>query len=222
MNKRGRGNSTPLDEKSKEEFKNNLIKLMLVNNTKQVDIVLKTGIPKSTLNGYVKGSSLPNAGNLQKLADYFGVNKSDLDPRYKDINIINVNKNTEFIKIPILGNIACGDPILAEENIEGYKKRLKEDLPTGELFYLVAQGDSMSPVIPNESLVLCRSQEDVENGEIAVVLLNGYEETTLKKVRKLSGTVILEPINQDYEPIIINRGNPARIIGKALEFTAKI
>lgn len=220
--KRGRGKSTPLDELSKEIFSQNLQRLMKEYNAKQADIVLKTRIPKSTLNGYVKGTSLPNAGNSQKIADFFGVRKSELDPRFKSTNIIEIDSNKDFVKIPILGNIACGDPITAEENIEGYKQRSKDDLPGGNLFYLNARGSSMAPIIPDGSLVLCRSQADVESGEIAAVLVNGDEEATLKKVRKINGMIMLEPLNDTYEPFFITKDNPARIVGKALEVTAKL
>lgn len=80
----------------------------------------------------------------------------------------------------------------------------------------------MEPTIPNSSLVLCRTQEDVENGEIAAVLINGDTETTLKRVRKMNGYLLLESINNDYEPFLINESNPARIKGKALEVVNKI
>ncbi|MDO5364893.1 MAG: S24 family peptidase [Streptococcus dysgalactiae] len=66
--------------------------LMAKKNIKQIDIHNKLGIPKSTITGYVKGRSLPTAGNVQKLADFFGVLKSDIDPRF-DFNNIETNSN---------------------------------------------------------------------------------------------------------------------------------
>ena len=135
---------------------------------------------------------------------------------WTDINSVNV------VDIPVLGNIACGDPITAEENIQEYHQRMAEDLPSGELFYLVAKGDSMKPVIESGSLVLCRQQPEVENGEIAAVLVNGNTEATLKKVRKIKDSILLEPINENYEPYIITESNPATIIGKAIEVTNRL
>lgn len=123
------------------------------------------------------------------------------------------------VKIPIIGEIACGDPITAQENVADVHTRVAEGLPSGELFYLIAKGDSMSPLIESGSLVLCRQQPDVENGEIAAVLVNGNTEATLKKVRKVNGNIVLEPINREYDPIFVTEESPATIVGKAIETT---
>lgn len=131
-------------------------------------------------------------------------------------------ESTESIKIPVLGTISCGNPITAEENIEEYKKRLADNLPSGEFFYLKAEGDSMSPVILDGSYVLCRQQNDVENGEIAAVLVNGETEAALKKVRKIRDSVLLESINRDYEPYVVTKENPGKIVGKAIEVSNKL
>lgn len=125
----------------------------------------------------------------------------------------------ESVNIPILGEIACGEPILVKENFAGYRTEPKESLPSGTLFYLKAKGDSMYPTIPDESLVLIRQQPDVESGEIAAVLLNDETEATLKRVKKQGDVTFLLSDNTNYEPIIISELNPARIIGKALRFT---
>lgn len=123
----------------------------------------------------------------------------------------------EVVSLPVLGLIACGEPITADENINEYREVLKENLPSGKLFYLVAKGDSMYPKIPDGSYVLVREQSDVENGEIAAVLMNGDEEATLKRVRKLGDSILLEAINDGYAPYLIDKNNPARIIGKAVK-----
>lgn len=128
----------------------------------------------------------------------------------------NVHPVTELAKIPVLGKIACGEPIDAIENIAEYRSVPRDRLPNGELFFLEAQGDSMEPKIPNGSYVLCRKQEDVESGEIAAVLINGDEETTLKRVIKQGKTVLLQALNESYAPYIITEENPAKIVGKAV------
>ncbi|HFI0683337.1 TPA: LexA family protein, partial [Streptococcus suis] len=119
--------------------------------------------------------------------------------------------------IPVLGSIACGEPILAEENIAEYREVFADNLPSGELFFLKAKGDSMEPRIPDGSYVMVRQQPDVENGQIAAVLVNGDTEATLKRVRKLGDSILLEAINENYAPYLINENNPARIIGKAVK-----
>lgn len=80
---RGRGKLTPQDYEYMKTISNNINKYLQRENYKQVDLVRATGIPASTLTGYVKGTSLPIPGNVQKIADFFGVLKSDIDPRFK-------------------------------------------------------------------------------------------------------------------------------------------
>ena len=121
-----------------------------------------------------------------------------------------------IVSIPILGTIKCGQPILAEENITGYREELSDRLPSGNLFYLRSQGDSMLPTIPEGSLVLIREQPTVEYGEVAAVLVNGDTEATLKRVKKQGDIVMLIADNPDYQPYVITKDNPARIIGKAV------
>lgn len=92
---RGRGKLTPQDLEYMKIISANINSLLSSRNLKQVELVRGTGIPASTLTGYVKGTSLPIPGNVQKIADFFGVLKSDIDPRFKT----NKSKLQE-IKIP--------------------------------------------------------------------------------------------------------------------------
>nr|DAN28693.1 MAG TPA: SOS-response transcriptional repressors (RecA-mediated autopeptidases) [Caudoviricetes sp.] len=130
-------------------------------------------------------------------------------------NLVPINR-ASIVSIPVLGTIKCGQPILAEENITGYREELSDRLPSGNLFYLKSQGDSMVPTIPEGSLVLIREQPTVEYGEVAAVLVNGDTEATLKRVKKQGDIVMLIADNPDYPPYVITKDNPARIIGKAV------
>ena len=130
-------------------------------------------------------------------------------------NLIKVDR-ASVVRVPVLGTIKCGQPILAEENITGYREELSDRLPSGNLFYLKSQGDSMLPTIPEGSLVLIREQPTVEYGEVAAVLVNGDTEATLKRVKKQGDIVMLIADNPDYPPYVITKDNPARIIGKAV------
>ena len=175
----------------------------------------------SSISEWEQGKYSPKAGTLSDIATLFSVTLSDLMER--DLsnelpsNLIEFKPN--FIKLPILGPIACGDPILAEENIEGYIYEIADGLPSGKLAVLIAKGNSMEPTIPNGATVIIREQPDVENGEIAAVLLNENTEATLKRVKKQDGIIMLMPDNPEYDPIIITDNNPARIIGKAVRVT---
>lgn len=200
-------------------------------NWKASDLSKATGINKSSISSWLGGEYNPKQDKIYNMAKVLNVDPAWLagfDTKMKNNADYSINKPTNMIEvgntinIPILGRIACGDPITAEENIEEYKPTFTDGLPSGELFYLRAEGDSMTPVITDESLVLCRAQPDVENGEIAAVLVNGDEEATLKKVRKLDGYILLEAINEEYSPYLVNESNPAKIVGKAVEVVNKL
>ena len=123
-------------------------------------------------------------------------------------------------QIPILGTIACGAPILAQEHIESYT-----ELPSAihADFALICKGDSMAGArIFDGDIVYIRAQEQVENGEIAAVLIDG--EATLKRVRCFEDRISLEPENPTYRPLILwaEDMNRARILGKAVAFTSII
>ena len=79
---RGRGKYTPNDIEIMKRISVNINELLNRTRTKQVELSKNTGIPTSTLTGYVKGTSMPNPGNVQKIADFFNVEKSAVDPRF--------------------------------------------------------------------------------------------------------------------------------------------
>lgn len=184
---------------------------------KPIELADRMKVDRSTVSRYLKGTRKISMEDIPKIASAIGVSPIELlmDESDNPKNVIEVSQET--VKIPVLGAIACGDPILAEENISEYKTELKDGLPSGKLFFLKAKGDSMAPTIADGSLVLMREQYDVENGEIAAVLLNGNEEATLKKVKKQGDVVMLIPENNKHDIIIVSKENPAQIIGKAVE-----
>lgn len=209
-----------MDKERNRIIASNIKKYLELNSMTQKELAEKIGISPSTISDYMNLRSNPSHGVIQRIADYFNIPKSEIDTTYK--NTGSLKEINDIVRIPVLGAIACGNPITAEENIEEYRERPANNLPSGKLFYLKATGDSMAPLIPDESYVLVREQADVENGEIAAVLVNGDTEATLKKVRKLNDVILLEAINDAYEPYIIDDKNPARILGKAVEVSFEL
>lgn len=123
-------------------------------------------------------------------------------------------------KIPRLGRIACGRPIMTEENFDGY-----DDIPENihADFSLICSGDSMiNARIHDGDIVYIRLQEQVENGEIAAVYIDG--ETTLKRVYISPGQLVLQAENPQYAPMVYTGPEleNIRIIGKAVGFTSVI
>ena len=157
---------------------------------------------------------------IKKLAEIFDVSPStfiDAENYYEYCNIIPLpNMN----RIPLLGNIACGEPILAEENIE-CDIDIPEDINAD--FALRCKGDSMIDArILDGDIVYIKQQPTVNNGEIAAVLIG--DEATLKKVYLTGDTLTLLACNSSYEPFVYSGTEleNIRIIGKAVGFTSKI
>ena len=126
----------------------------------------------------------------------------------------------EMRKIPLLGTIACGAPVLADEHIEG-----QVDIPANihADFALTCKGDSMiNARIFDGDIVYIRQQDTVENGEIAAVLIE--TEATLKRVRLFDDHISLEPENPMYKPIVFwnEEMYEVRILGKAVAFTSSV
>lgn len=204
----------------KKQISENIEALRKLKDFTLIKLSEESGISKSTLSDYKNCKTLISPGNVEKLAEVFNVPKSAIDPSFKSKGISNlIPVQPNFVKIPILGVIACGDPITAIENHDGYRYETEEILPKGNLFYLKTKGDSMEPTIPNNSYVLIREQPEVEYGEIAAVLVNGDTEITLKRVKKQGNSIFLMPDNPKHDPILVDENNPARIIGKAVRYT---
>lgn len=203
-------------QKLKDIMSKNLKYYIERSGKNQTDIARELGIPEMTMSNWVKAKTYPRADKIQLLADYFGIYRSDLTEE-RISNLFSIS--TKTIKVPILGTIACGDPIYAEENFRGYKEEIADIVPSGNVFYLEAKGDSMEPTVPNGAFVMIREQPDVEYGQIAAVLVNGDTEATLKRVKRQGEIVMLVPDNPAHEPYIITKDNPARIIGRAIKYT---
>lgn len=206
-------------ESIEDVIANNIKKLLKEYNLNQNQLAKIAEVSESTVGKWVLRHSTPRMGAIQKIVDHFGIPKSYILGESPP-NLIGVSPMT--VKIPILGEISCGDPLLVEDNIKAYRHESPDTLPGGALFYLQAKGDSMEPTIPNGCFVLIREQPEVEYGEIAAVLVNGDSEATLKRVRRQGDTIILTPDNREYEPWIVTEDNPARIIGKAIRFTQNL
>lgn len=119
------------------------------------------------------------------------------------------------IRLPVFGAIAAGEPTLAEQNIEGWEEVPVAEIRDGEYFFLTVRGDSMSGArILDGDKVFVRRQPTVENGEIAVVMVNG-EDATLKTVYQNGSEIMLIPENPDYGRISV-KAQEARILGKVI------
>lgn len=127
--------------------------------------------------------------------------------------------------IPVYGRVAAGIPIEAVENIIDQEEVSPEMLKDGaEYMALQIKGESMEPRIKEGDVVIIRCQPDVENGEIAVVIVNG-DNATCKKIKKTADGIVLLSLNPAFEPIYYTREEidslPVTILGKVVELRAK-
>lgn len=198
----------------------NIKRLRRENKLTQKRLAQILDVAPSAVSAWEIGRNQPLVSKVNQMAQLFGVKVSDL--LGDDYTGNNPTPIVQTRQIPVLGEIACGDPILAEENIEDYITAPVNFIPSGTLFYLKAKGNSMNPTIKNGDLVLVRQQPDVEDGEIAAVLMLETNEATLKRVKRSGGVVILLPDNKDYEPIVLTSDTPARILGKAMQVTSNL
>lgn len=179
------------------------------------------GVAQSTIGGWEAGKREPNFKTMERLAEFFGVSVDYLLGRqdYPD-----APQSTGGVWVPVLGRVAAGIPIEAVEDIEDYEEISLEMAGTGEHFALKIRGDSMEPRIKDGDVVICRKQGTCENGEVAVVLVNG-DSATVKRIKKRPDGIMLIPSNPAYDPMFYSNKDveklPVTILGKVVELRAK-
>lgn len=216
-----RSGLTPQEKDLKPIIASTLNDLLLTSGKKKVDIHRSCGIPASTLSDYFAGRTLPTPENVDKLAKFFRVSKEEIDPRFATLpeNITPIDQS-HLVKIPLIGHIACGEPIIADQNIEGYiTEYFPESVDPYSVFALKCEGDSMEPYILDGDIAYIRQQPEVEDGEIAAVLVDGDTKATLKRVKHVGGQVILSPDNPRFSPIVLDADHPGKIIGKMIKMS---
>lgn len=200
--------------------------IRISKNITQDELALKIGTTKQTIYKYENEivTNIPSqkieliSNALNTTPDYLmGWSDKSTDDLY---SIPGINPIPKTYKRPRLGTIACGEPILAEENIETY-----DDIPDNIKcdFTLVCKGDSMINARINDGdIVYIKQQSQVDNGEIAAVLIDN--EATLKRVYIYEDKVVLQPENTKYPPFVYTKEemNNIRILGKAVGFTSLI
>lgn len=201
---------------NKKVMSYNIKKLLKKNHVTRRELAKATGINYNTMSSWIQGKSYPRIDRIELMANYFKVPKSVLVERQnKPANELPIDK---IVRIPLIGTIAMGTPITAEQNIEDYiPEYFVGNVPEGNLFALHCQGHSMEPTIPNGATAIIREQCSVEDGEIAAVLIDN--EATLKRVRHVGKNILLVPDNKDYKPIILNGDKSVRILGKLIRYT---
>ena len=197
-------------------------------------VAKKLGISSGSVTWWKKGK-VPHNSTIKRLADYFGISNSYFTGETNDPTPALMHDNFDIFsvsgispikskKLPVFGSIACGEPIYADEEYQGYVS-CSDDINAD--FCLLAKGDSMiNAGIKDGSIVFVKRQPTVDNGQIAVVLIE--DEATLNRVYFDSENkrLILNPCNDAYSPIIVDneqlQGGQVRILGKAVACQFKV
>lgn len=189
--------------------------LRLEKGLTQEELGKYIGVKKAAIMKYEKGNvKNMKRSTIQTLSKLFNVTPSYLmcldEPKTDKLG----NPVTE---IPLLGTVKAGYDYMAQENWEGMIEVDKDVIKDGaDYFALKIKGDSMSPVLIENDIVVIKKQEDFENGDLVVAIING-DEATIKKGRKNDTSIVLQPFNPNYEPLIFTNDEmktiPVTIVG---------
>lgn len=208
------------DNEQRKIFAQNLNKYLQLNDKSQKEVADAIGVLTSTFNTWCQGVALPRMGKIQKLADYFKIDKSDLIDSKAFSNIT----TTRGVIIKVLGRVAAGIPLEAIEEVIGTEEISESLAQTGNFFGLQIQGNSMEPRICNGDVVIVRQQDDAESGDIVIALING-DDATCKRLRKYRDGIELISNNPTYQPMFFSNEEmatkPVQIIGKVVELRGK-
>lgn len=203
---------------NKKVMGDNIQYYMDINKIERREFAKALGVPYSSLTDWINGNTYPRIDKIQRMADYFHIEKSDLvEPR-------NSSKKTESIRIPVLGRIAAGIPLEMIEDIVDWEEVDAETAKQGDIFALKIEGHSMEPRILDGDVVIIRKQDDAESGDTVIVSVNG-DDATCKRLRKFKDGIELVPNNPAYAPMFFTNqeilSKPVRILGKVIELRGK-
>lgn len=211
----------------KAEFKDRLNQALSLRNMKAAELAEKTGMHKSRISQYTNGVYEAKQDALYKIAKALDVNEAWLmgydvamerkaPTEYPD-NLYKI----ETKKLPLLGNIAAGEPLFVSEDQVEYYVEVGTNVHAD--FCLKVKGDSMiNARIQDGDIVFIRQQDTVDEGQIAAVLIE--DEATLKRVYKTNGDIVLMAENPIYKPMVYKPGDGKniRILGRAIAFQSDV
>ena len=206
------------------DFKDRLRELRLSRGLTLQQVADYVGLQKAAIYKYEHGLTVnPKRSLIEKLAVLFQVSPSYLlginDDEEKSDSV------TKGVRIPVLGNVAAGIPITAVTDVEDWEEIPEKLASSGTYFALRIKGQSMEPRIKDGDVVIVKQQEDVDTGDVAIVLVNG-DEATVKEIKKLDTGIMLIGWNTAvYSPRFYSakdiKSLPVRIIGKVVELRGK-
>lgn len=213
------------EDRQRQIFSSNLRRLIDVSGKTQKEIADAIGVSQQIMNVWARGKAIPRMGKIQKLADFFGIEKSELRdeqtekpslPAYSNIVPLNIQR------IPLLGEIACGQPIFCTEDRESY---VESGTDVRADFCLKARGDSMTGArILDGDIVFIQRDAPLEPGQIYAIAID--DEATLKRVYYDEASQVLQLLSENpkYPPMIYSgeKLDHVHILGRAIAFQSDV
>lgn len=199
---------------NKQIMAKNISRLMKENNIDRKKLSDGLKVKYTTLSDWINAKTYPRIDKIELLADYFNVTKADLveDKERQVLETLPVKK------IPVVSKISAGLPIYSEENLIDYIYFATNKLNSGkEEFGLKVSGDSMDKIFQDGDIVVVEKDSVVENGQLGVVMINGYN-ATVKRIRYNSDQIILIPEsnNSSHYPQVYGKDDEVKIIGRVV------
>ncbi|HDJ2894617.1 TPA: helix-turn-helix domain-containing protein [Staphylococcus aureus] len=200
---------------NKEIMAKNISRLMKENNVDRNKLSRDLKISYTTLSDWINAKTYPRIDKIEMLAKYFGVEKSSLVESPSKI----VQLDTLPVKkIPVVSQISAGMPIYTEENLIDYIYFATKNLNSNkEEFGLKVSGDSMDKLFQDGDVVVVEKDSTVENGQLGVVLVNGYN-GTVKRIRYNNDQIILIPEsnNPSHYPQVYGKDDEITVVGRVV------
>ena len=213
------------EDRQRQIFSNNLRRLIDASGKTQKDIADAIGVSQQIMNVWARGKAIPRMGKIQRLADYFGIEKSQLIDEQPEEPSIPSYSNIfplQRARVPLPGPIACGEPIFCNEDRESY---VEAGTDVRADFCLKARGDSMTGArIMDGDIVFIQKDAELVSGQIYAVAID--DEATLKRVYYDEATQELRLLAENPKyPTMVYTGEKldhVHILGKAIAFQSDV
>lgn len=203
----------------------NIRRLRELKGMNQAELAEIAGVTDKAVSTWENDLKIPRMGAIQRIADYFGLRKSDIIED-SPAPLRPAEETPSVERIPVVGRVVAGIPTEAVEDVVDWEEIPCAQARRGDYIGLKVKGASMEPRFLDGDTVIVRRQPDVESGEIAIVFVNGNE-ATMKKVLKQPDGITLVALNTAvYEPHFYSNRMiaelPVTVYGKVVELRGKL
>lgn len=205
-------------------FRENLKFYLTKKQSSQLDLANYLNVSNTTVNNWVKGYSMPRMDKVDRICQFFMITRADLLENKSQEE--SPTRHAKGVRIPVLGRVAAGIPIEAITDVDDWEEIPESMAKTGEYFALRITGNSMEPRMLDGDVVIVKRQSDVDNGDVAVVLVNGNDATVKQITKSETGLTLIGWNLAVYTPRTYNKEEcrelPVSILGKVVEIRGKL